>query len=120
MRSRWDQLDVAGIALSSVCFVHCLLSPILLTALPFLFVGPAEFAATTLMILGASIAIVHGYFHHGKILPLLAYLTGITAFILGRVLGLAELPSALAMSVFFVSAHTLNFRLCRLEQDSNL
>jgi hypothetical protein len=120
--------DKAGVALSIACGVHCMLTPVLLLALPSLgeaFHNPIIHKLIALGVTGiASFALWRGYRRHGHLLPL----------VLGSV-GVLTVWAALAIpheahdhdhfhlpmgtivtmigSAFLIAGHLLNIRNCR-------
>lgn len=109
---------------SAVCFVHCLVTPILLSlSAVFAHVLPSEehthrVLATLVTIIGA-LALGFGYRKHQRksILGLMA--SGLTLILAGAVFG-DQLPShgyevaiTLAGSCCMISAHKLNHTFCR-------
>jgi undecaprenyl pyrophosphate phosphatase UppP len=119
----WDQV---GIAVSSICFVHCLATPILLLSLPWMgeyFDDPIFHVLIFLIIVPIGLyAFIRGYQHHGHRSVLILGLPGL--FIVGfgaflphwLVPGLGREAVTVIGSLFLISAHTVNRRACRDHQ----
>src|SRR5690606_21471486 len=116
---RWDRF---GIFLSSVCAVHCLLTPLLVLSLPFLgeifehqgvHVGLAFFVIPV-----ASYAFVSGYKHHRHKLVLLmglfaAFLVGAASLMPHSWVEYHDLDVVTILgSVLLLVSHILNRRAC--------
>lgn len=116
MKTSWDSL---GIVASTACAIHCAVLPLLFTSFPLLGVNIInnkyfEFGMILLALIIGIIALRHGYFkHHHSFWPT-------TLLVLGFVFLFAKeaLPGHLTLLVIpafllIVSAHIINFRLCR-------
>ncbi|HRK31299.1 MAG TPA: MerC domain-containing protein [Tepidisphaeraceae bacterium] len=120
--------DKAGVALSVACGVHCLLTPVLLLALPAVgeaFHNPIIHKLIALGVTGiASYALWRGYRRHGHLLPLIIGSVGVIAvwaalavphethdhdhfhLPLGTIITMAG-------SALLITGHILNIRNCR-------
>lgn len=119
MLRQWPQLDVIGGGLTLLCAVHCIVTPILVTSLPFFVSAGFETILSTLLITVASVAIVGGAVQHRRLGALFPYFIGCVLFF-GRVLvgpqgSPAELGIAVVASGFFLWGHLLNYRFCRAQ-----
>ncbi|MDZ7359653.1 MAG: MerC domain-containing protein [candidate division KSB1 bacterium] len=123
-RSRAFNLDAIGFSASTLCAIHCTLTPLLLTALPLVrlrfLAHPAIEAAMIVvsLIIGAT-ALAHGYFRHHHRLHALLLLTAGFAVILAGHLALPENFEAWATptgALTIALSHLMNWRLCRLCQ----
>ncbi len=116
--------DGIGIWTSSLCVVHCLLTPIVLSvsAVSAHFLPSEEWVHRSLAIVIAAlgaIALVKGYHLHRRrwVLGLMA--TGLTLIFGGAYWGdrlpshAAEVLVTLAGSTFMISAHRINHTFCR-------
>lgn len=113
-------LDKIGIAITSLCAIHCLLLPLMLPVLPLLgasFVADELFEDSILavtMVLGA-FALYSGYKrYHNRLYPFI--LLGLGGFIYWQkdILGVEAEPfTVMAGATLVVIAHLVNIRLCR-------
>jgi hypothetical protein len=112
---------VAG---STLCAIHCLLTPLAAAGLPFLglqvLLGESlEWAFVAAGLAIGTLALVPSFRRlHGRLLPLMLFLAGASLWLIARV-GPAsesalELPALLAGSASVVMAHLVNHRLCRI------
>ena len=120
---RLPALDCLGAASSTLCAIHCLLTPLLLAALPVLglhvvFGEPLEWAFVAVGLAVGTLALVPSFRRlHGQLLPLMLFLGGASLWAVARI-GPAsdsalEVPTMLAGSASVVTAHIVNRRLCR-------
>ena len=116
MRSLWDKI---GLALSSLCLIHCLALPVALSALPWLGIVFEEewvhmlFAAVAIPV--AFIAFIPGYLKHHLKSILFLGLSGVTLLLLGSIghdLVGEEIAHWVTVcgGVLLVSGHICNFR----------
>jgi hypothetical protein len=118
MRSKinWDAL---GITTSLACAIHCAVLPLMLTSLPIFGINIIDNVSFEyLMILLAFVigvyALYHGYRkHHHNPAPLLVFCIGMILLFLKQVLHTWQLWFLVPAVVTIVSAHYVNFRLCR-------
>jgi len=118
MRSKinWDAL---GITTSLACAIHCAVLPLMLTSLPIFGINIIENVSFEyLMILLAFVvglyALYHGYRkHHHNLVPLLVFSLGMVLLLLKQVFHAWQLWFLVPAVVAIVSAHYVNFRLCR-------
>ncbi len=114
-------LDPAGVCLSLLCAVHCLLAPALVTSLPLLGLGflaseqaEAIFVITALAIAVGSITWGFQLHRHQRVLLTLG---AATAMMLVGHFALADSPYEIVLvttgAALLVVSHTLNFHLCR-------
>jgi hypothetical protein len=115
-------LDIAGIATSVACAIHCAVLPLLISSLPVLGINIIDnMAFECFMILLAfaigSFSLVHGYRkHHRNYIPLLLFTLGILLLFAKQGWHNYQfwlLPFAV---VFIISAHITNLRLCRIHR----
>ena len=117
-------LDTLGALASTACAVHCLLTPLVIAALPLL--GVSLWAAPWLengavifaIALGLS-SLLHGYSHHRQFRALSLLLAGMVLLITGRwLVGHAAQPweTILVVSggIAVAGAHLINRRLCQV------
>lgn len=116
--SRWDQ---AGIGTSFLCVLHCLLTPILITALPLLAATEHEThsAFAIIILLLGMLAFIPGYLkHHNKSVPLMGVI-GISMIMLSAVLPevenaeMIETGLVLVGGITLICAHLRNAYWCR-------
>ena len=112
--------DVLGIGVSMACAIHCAVFPLLLSGLPILGTGMlSHFLLELLMITLAAIigffALWHGYkkYHH-RLLPAGIFVTGILFLLVKHWIPGGEIFLLIPAIIMIVSAHLLNFKLCRL------
>ena len=117
--NRWDKL---GITLSSICAVHCLLTPVLLLAIPALgqfFEAPWVHVTMAIFIVPIGIfAFYSGYLHHKqKGLTALGF-AGLALVCAGLLMPLSGIQFlghdiiTMAGSACLIVAHILNRRAC--------
>ncbi len=116
--------DTLGIAASTLCFVHCLLTPVLLAASPALaHLLPGEESthralAIGIAVLGA-VALLRGLRLHRRLRILWLLLAGLACISVGAWFGdrlpshAAEIAVTLAGSALLITAHRLNHTFCR-------
>jgi hypothetical protein len=121
---RLPALDRLGAASSTLCAIHCLLTPLALAALPFVGLQVAlgeslEWAFVAAGLAVGTLVLVPSFRNlHGRLLPLALFIAGVTLWGAARIgpasdAGL-ELPVMLAGSASLVTAHVVNRRLCSL------
>jgi hypothetical protein len=115
--------DSIGLCLSALCLIHCLLTPILLLAIPSLVLieesGAHEWfhrGLFTVLPLLALAAFVPGYLRHRDLRVFFWSVPGITSLAVGLTIFEGQMgPQALltiAGSLFLIRAHLLNRHLC--------
>jgi len=115
-----EKLDTLGTFLSSACAVHCIATPFVLTALPFLGLSFLAHGAFDLIMISvavtlACLSLCWGHRQHGSYKTFLFVVAALSFFGLGH---LFEESSAHAMfmalgGVSLASGHLLNRKLCR-------
>ena len=112
----WDAL---GITTSLLCAIHCALLPLLVASLPVLGINIIhnqlfEFGMIGLAFLIGTWALWHGFrYHHGRIIPWLLFVTGISLLIAKQVWHSYELAILPFAVVLVVAAHVVNWRWTR-------
>jgi len=114
--------DVAGMAASALCLVHCLAMPLVMLAFPMLGLAHVHdtfhdtlVAAVTLPVL---LALIPGYLRHRDKTTLLLGCTGLGCFLLALFVisplfgEVAEAALAVASGILLLSAHVRNRRRC--------
>lgn len=118
--SKWS-LDTLGIGASLVCAIHCVLLPLIITALPLLGLEVLEnenleYALLVLSFLVGCAALWRGYLkHHRRALPLLLFAVGYAGLLAGHFL-MPEgwEPFVIAAGAgLIVWAHLQNIKACR-------
>lgn len=117
-QNRWD---IAGITTSTLCILHCLMAPILITTLPVLAATEHQthsIFAITIVLIGM-LAFIPGYRTHRKISIPTAGLTGATMIIIAALLPefayaeFFETGLVLLGGTVLVIAHLRNLFWCR-------
>lgn len=116
-------VDIAGMVISTVCAFHCLATPFLVFAAPFLSVSFHHplFHWIILALVGplGALAFWVGYKHHHQKKILILGLVGISIVTFGAIAPhlwvhfLGHYFVTLAGSAFLITAHYLNRRACR-------
>ncbi len=118
--TKWN-LDALGIGASLVCAVHCVLLPLLITALPLLGLEVLENEKLEYGLLGVSFlvgytALIRGYRrHHRHVRPLLLFTGGYVILLLGHFFppeGWEPFVIAIGAGLI-VWAHLQNLKECR-------
>lgn len=115
--------DVAGMAASALCLVHCLAMPLVMLAFPMLGLAHVHdtfhnmlVAAVTLPVL---LALIPGYLKHRDKTTLLLGCAGLACFLLAVFVisplfgEVAEAALAVASGILLLSAHVRNRRRCK-------
>jgi hypothetical protein len=116
--------DVFAVSCSSLCAVHCLATPVLLTLLPVLGAtilgGEAFHVAILWLILPTSLAaVLLGCWRHKDLYVVLLCGLGLAVIVVAATAGheligdTGETIVTLAGSVLLIAGHVRNFRLCR-------
>jgi len=112
--------DAVGITTSVACAIHCAVLPLVLTSLPVMGINIIDNAAFEyFMILLAfgigAAALYHGYKkHHHRFLPLALFSLGMLMLFGKQVWHEAHLLLLFPAVAAIISAHFVNFRLCRV------
>ncbi len=117
MKINWDAL---GVGTSLACAIHCAVLPLLFTTVPLFGINIVHNRAFEWSMIGIALivgiqALWHGFQrHHHSRLPVLLLLTGFIFLIIKEWTAdnLHLLLVVIAVS-FIVSAHYINYRLCR-------
>lgn len=112
----WDAL---GVTASVACAIHCAVLPLIFTTLPFLGMDIIsnklfEYAMIGLAFAIGVIALSHGYRkHHHRLYPIVIFTTGFI-FLVGKEFQPGfEIPLLIVAVLLILTAHYLNYRLCR-------
>ncbi len=112
----WDAL---GVTASVACAIHCAVLPLVFTILPFWGIDLItskmfEYGMIALAFVIGVIALSHGYRkHHHRLYPILFFTTGFI-FLVGKEWKPGfEIPLLIVAVVLILTAHYLNYRLCR-------
>ena len=122
IKINWDGL---GIATSLACAVHCALLPLVLTSLPLFGIniihnGIFEWGMISIAFGVGVYALLHGYrTHHKNFLPVALFSAGFAFLITKQFFLPYELYFLLPAVVLIISAHYLNYRLCRKSKCSS-
>jgi hypothetical protein len=117
MKINWDAL---GVGTSLACAIHCAVLPLLFTTVPLFGINIVHNRAFEWSMIGIALivgiqALWHGFQrHHHSRMPVLLLLTGFVFLIIKEWTAdnLHLLLVIIAVS-FIVSAHYINYRLCR-------
>ncbi len=113
----WDAL---GITTSVACAIHCAVLPLLLTSLPVfgfdIIKNPFfEYAMILLAFVVGAYALSHGFRkHHHRFFPLALFSIGILFLLAKQIWHSLHIWLLIPAVIAIVTAHYLNYRLCRL------
>ena len=116
--------DVLGISVSVACAIHCAVFPLILSGLPMLGSGIFTHLAFELTMIAIAtviglVALFHGYKkHHHRLLPACIFVTGILLLVSKHLSSAAEVYLLIAAIAMIISAHLLNYKLCRMTHHS--
>lgn len=115
-------LDRAGVAVSALCAVHCVVMPLIVGSLAAAGIGWLRNEALEWLILAGSLAIglralLPAFRHrHGKKRCLWLFSGGIVSILLGRLAqhgSLPDTPFVVFGAALIISAHAMNHYFCR-------
>lgn len=113
-------LDKVGVWLTSLCALHCLITPLLLPVLPLLassFVAEHWFERLILtfsILVGFAALFIGFHKHHRKIYPIYSLVLGGLLYWNKEIFGHDFEPVVVTLgAIFIVVAHIANIRLCR-------
>lgn len=119
--TRLDAAERLGLMATTVCAVHCALTPLLVSILPVIGLGAllnpqVEWALVTLALALGAATIVPAYrHHHHRATPLLLFGVGALCLIAAHTVvghgSVAEVPTAFLGAVALTSAQIVNARL---------
>lgn len=116
LKINWDAL---GISATLACAIHCALLPLFFSSLPMLGINIIHNRTIELVMLLLALAIgsyslSHGRRkHHHKSWPILLFFTGIILLVIRLGLKTEAIYLLLPAVICIISAHWLNYRLCR-------
>ncbi|WP_111976803.1 MerC domain-containing protein [Algibacillus agarilyticus] len=113
-------VDKIGIAVTSLCALHCILLPVMLPMLPllglsFLAEHGFEHVILVLTLAAGAIALFSGFHrYHKKLYPIYALALGIVLYVSRDFLG-EELQTIVLLigAGLIIFAHVMNIRLCK-------
>jgi hypothetical protein len=115
-------LDKAGSMVAALCFVHCLIFPIIITLIPFvsLYFVSLDIFETVLMALAlifGIISICAGFKAHKRLSGPFMISCGLFLLLMGRMshsshMSDIHLPIMIFASIFLILGHFINNRLC--------
>ncbi|MBZ5634498.1 MAG: MerC domain-containing protein [Acidobacteriia bacterium] len=114
-------LDGAGMAVSALCAVHCVVMPLIVGSLAAAGIGWLHNEALEWLILGSSLtiglrALLPAFRHrHGKKRCLWLFSGGMASILLGRLAqhgSLPDTPFVIFGAVLIISAHAMNHYFC--------
>jgi hypothetical protein len=115
-------LEILGVVAPIVCLVHCLATPVLLTALPFVSanagLGPDDSWFHWAIVGTCAVAILPAVFGHKKLIVAALFILGASLVIVPLYVPALEatvpnIATAVAASVFLVTANLLNRKYSR-------
>jgi hypothetical protein len=120
MKDRLSRLDMVAIFLSVLCVVHCVATPLVLLAWPFLRVGPRDWfhaMMAAVLLIFALAALLSGYrLHRRVVVPAMGALgvglLFLALFVSSATFWLVFSPEALVTlmgSALLIAAHILNY-----------
>ncbi len=116
VKLNWDMM---GIATSVACAIHCALLPVLVSSLPLMGIDLVsnpyfEWGMIALAFFVGIYSLLHGYrTHHHSIHPVLLFTVGFLFLLLKQVFHAHSVWFLLPAVVLIISAHYINFTLCR-------
>ena len=126
LRMKWSPLmkwkfnwDAVGITASVACAIHCAVLPLLLSSLPILGIDIIDNPAFEYFMIFLAFAIgtgtlYHGYKkHHHRFLPIGLFTLGMLLLLGKQLWHQAHLLLLFPAVTAIISAHFVNFRLCR-------
>ena len=122
MKLNWDAV---GITTSVACAIHCAVLPLLLSSLPVLGIdiidNPVfEYFMILLAFAVGTATLYHGYKkHHHRLLPMGLFTTGMLLLLGKQVFHELHLLLLFPAVIAIISAHFVNFRLCRTRIGAN-
>jgi hypothetical protein len=117
----WDRI---GISASTLCLIHCLLTPLMMGALPLLNLSGlldqrVHQVLAVIIVLTCGLALIPGFRRHRRFAPLGVAVLGLALLFSGAFMHAPgwghelEAPLTIAGGVVMVSAHLLNLRFTR-------
>jgi len=122
LKINWDAL---GISATLACAIHCALLPLFFSSLPMLGINIIHNRTIELVMLLLALAIgsyslSHGRRkHHHKSGPLLLFFTGIILLVIRLTIKTEAIYLLLPAVICIISAHWLNYRLCRIHNHAH-
>ena len=119
----WDNL---GIATSVACAIHCVVLPLLVTSLPLFGVNIIhniffEWGMIAVAFCIGVYALIHGYkTHHRNLLPVWLFTAGFAFLVTKQFFLPYETFFIVPAVLLIISAHYLNYRLCRKSKCSSV
>ena len=117
---KWEQFDIAGIALSFICGIHCLVVPLSLALLPSFgwSIHENESFETTMVLLIitlATLVLVRGYLNHGKwqVILFLGFGAMVFLFIRPALGNSMHIYASVFGGTVFIIGHLYNWNWCR-------
>ncbi len=117
--------DAFGIATSVACAIHCAVLPLILSSLPLFGINIIEnqgfeFLMIALAFVVGVYALYHGHKkHHHSYYPMVLFAAGISLLFIKSMLHSHSLMLLLPAVSLVVSAHYLNYKLCRVHNHAH-
>jgi hypothetical protein len=117
--------DAFGIATSLACAIHCAILPLVLTSLPLFGVEIIENRWFEYLMIGiafcvGSYALYHGRKkHHHSWLPMILFSIGMVFLVTKMIFHALQLWLLVPAVILIVTAHFLNYKLCRVHNHAH-
>lgn len=111
--------DALGIGISIACAIHCAVLPLMVTVLPVFGTEFIDHTGFEYLMIGAAavvgmISLWHGYRkHHRQPWPSMIFMSGILLLVGKNLYPSRELLLLIPAVLLIISAHWMNYRLCR-------
>ncbi len=117
-------LDKVGMTASSICGVHCILTPVLLVLFPYASIAFIhgeffEWGFILFSLILASFALFQGFLVHKKFIPFILAFTGFFTFIVVKLLSGSKHESFSSAIIFVIAgslicfSHYINHKHCK-------
>lgn len=123
LKINWDGL---GIATSLACAIHCILLPLIFSALPLFGINIIhniffEWGMIMIAFCVGVYALLHGYrTHHRNLLPVFLFIAGFVFLITKQFFLSYENYFVLPAVTLIISAHYINYKMCLRNKCSSL
>lgn len=117
--------DAFGIAASVACAIHCAVLPLILSSLPLFGINIIEHQGFEFLMIALAFAVgfyslYHGRKkHHHSYYPMVLFAAGISLLFIKSMLHSHSLMLLLPAVSLVVSAHYLNYKLCRVHNHAH-
>jgi len=117
--------DAFGIAASVACAIHCAVLPLILSSLPLFGINIIEHQGFEFLMIALAFAVgVYSLYHgrkkhHHSYYPMVLFAAGISLLFIKSMLHSHSLMLLLPAVSLVVSAHYLNYKLCRVHNHAH-